>query len=105
MDDLGKFAEVVVSALGGAVTNQRVAHGELTIVTTPGNLIRVMTFLRDDERCQFVSFVDATAIDWPNRERRFDVVYHLLSPRKNCRIRVRLEIAEGTPVPSIIDIF
>ena len=105
MDDLGKFAEVVVSALGGAVTNQRVAHGELTILTTASNLLKVMTFLRDDERCQFLSIIDVTAVDWPGRERRFDVVYHLLSPKQNRRIRVKLETDETTPVPSIIDVF
>jgi len=105
MDDFEKLARTIAGALGGAVTGHEVAHGELTITTTARDLAKVMSFLRDDERCQFVSFIDATAVDWPGRERRFDVVYHLLSPRKNCRIRVKVEVAEGTPVPSIIDIF
>jgi NADH-quinone oxidoreductase subunit C len=64
-----------------------------------------MTFLRDDERCQFVSFIDVTAVDWPQRERRFDVVYHLLSPRLNRRIRIKIEAGEETRVPSIIGVF
>jgi NADH-quinone oxidoreductase subunit C len=105
MDDLAKFGEMIADALAPAIAAQQVAHGELTITTTARDLIRVMTFLRDDERCQFVSFIDVTAVDWPNRERRFDVVYHLLSPRQNGRIRVKLETDESTPVPSIIGVF
>jgi NADH-quinone oxidoreductase subunit C len=105
MDELEKLGQTIASALGGAVTAHQVAHGELTIATTVNELIRVLRFLRDDERCQFVNFVDVTAVDWPSRERRFDVVYHLLSPYKNYRIRVKVEVAEGTSVPSIIDVF
>ncbi len=105
MDELEKLGQTITSALGSAVTAHQVVLGELSITTTAADLIQVMRFLRDDERCQFVSFLDVTAVDWPSRERRFDVVYHLLSPRKNSRIRVKLEVAEGTSVPSIIDIF
>ena len=58
-----------------------------------------MRFLRDDPRCLFWNIVDITAVDWPGRERRFDVVYHLLSPKHNVRVRVKIETDEGTPVP------
>jgi NADH-quinone oxidoreductase subunit C len=64
-----------------------------------------MTFLRDHPRCQFWSFIDVTAIDWPGREPRFDVVYHLLSPKQNRRIRVKSAVGEDEPVPSIIGVF
>ncbi len=64
-----------------------------------------MRFLRDDPRCQFWNIVDITAVDWPGRERRFDVVYHLLSPKQNARIRVKIETDETTPVNSIIEVF
>jgi NADH-quinone oxidoreductase subunit C len=106
MDDtLGKFGEMVAGALAGAVTDHRVAYGELTIATSVADIVKVMTFLRDDERCQFYSFIDVTAVDWPGREQRFDVVYHLLSPKLNRRIRVKMEVGENEPVPSIIGIF
>src|SRR4051794_20082078 len=105
MDELERLGQTIASALGAAVTAHQVVLGELSITTTAADLIKVMRFLRDDERCQFVSFLDVTAVDWPNRELRFDVVYHLLSPYKNCRIRVKLEVAEGTSIPSIIDVF
>ena len=106
MDDrLDKLGETVAGALPGSVVGYRVANGELTVNAIPGDIVKLAAFLRDDERCQFWSIVDITAVDWPSRERRFDVVYHLLSPKQNLRIRVKLEVDERTPVPSIISVF
>ena len=106
MDDtLDKLGETIAGALAGSVTGHWVAHGELTVTATARDIVKVATFLRDDERCQFWSFIDITATDWPGREPRFDVVYHFLSPKQNQRIRVKIEVDEATPVPSIIDVF
>jgi NADH-quinone oxidoreductase subunit C len=104
-ESLNRLGETIVGALAGAVTGHEVAHGELNVTTTAQDIVKVMTFLRDDDRCQFWMFVDVTAVDWPSRERRFDVVYHLLSPKQNTRIRVKIAVAEGETVPSIIDVF
>jgi NADH-quinone oxidoreductase subunit C len=106
MDEtLGPLGATIAAALPGVVMDQQVVHGELTIATSAADIIKVVTFLRDDESCQFVSFIDVTAIDWPARERRFDVVYHFLSPKLNRRIRVKIEIGETETVPSIISVF
>jgi NADH-quinone oxidoreductase subunit C len=106
MDDtLDKLGEAIAGALPGSVMGHWVAHGELSIAATARDIVKVATFLRDDERCQFWCFIDITAADWPGRERRFDVVYHLLSPKQNTRVRVKIEVDETTPVPSIIDVF
>jgi NADH-quinone oxidoreductase subunit C len=106
MDEaLEQLGQTIADALSGSVSRHWIAHGELNVTTTARDLVNVMTFLRDDERCQFFSFIDATAVDWPGRERRFDVVYHLLSPKLNLRIRVKIEADENTPVPSLIDVF
>ena len=106
MDEtLDKLGEALAAALPGSVTGHRVAHGELTVTALARDIVKVVTFLRDDARCQFVSIIDVTGVDWPGRENRFDVVYHLLSPRKNLRIRLKVEVGEGTPVPSIIGVF
>jgi len=102
---LEKLGETIAGGLAGSVLGHWVANDELTVVATPRDIVKVMTFLRDDERCQFWNFVDVTAVDWPARERRFDVVYHLLSPKLNVRIRVKAEVGEGTPVPSVISVF
>ena len=106
MDDaLDKLGETIASALPGSVLGHGVADGELTITASARDIVKVVKFLRDDDRCQFWSIIDVTAVDWPARERRFDVVYHFLSPKQNQRIRVKLEVEEGTSVPSIIEVF
>ena len=106
MDEtLERLGEAIASALAGSVTGYSVAHGELTVTATARDIVAVVKFLRDDERCQFWSFIDITAVDWPGRAPRFDVVYHFLSPKQNQRIRVKIAVDENTPVPSIIDIF
>ena len=68
----------IKNALGASVTDYKVAYGELTVTAKAADMVKVATFLRDDAACQFVNIIDATAVDWPGREQRFDVVYHLL---------------------------
>jgi NADH-quinone oxidoreductase subunit C len=102
MESLG---QAIAGALPGAVTGYVTAHGELTLSVNAPDLMRVATFLRDDSTCAFSCFIDVTAVDWPQRERRFDVVYHLLSPTKNHRVRLKIEVDEATPVASLTDLF
>jgi NADH-quinone oxidoreductase subunit C len=104
-DTLEKLGETIAGALPGSVLHHGIANGELTIAVTARDIVKIATFLRDDDSCQFWSIIDVTAIDWPGRERRFDVVYHFLSPKQNQRVRVKVETDESTPVPSIIDVF
>jgi NADH-quinone oxidoreductase subunit C len=104
-DTLEKLGELIAGALPGSVLGRRVAYGELTITALASEIVKVVTFLCDDERCQFWNIVDVTAVDWPGRERRFDVVYHFLSPKQNHRLRVKVEVEEGASVPSVIDVF
>jgi len=82
-----------------------VAFGELTLEAKAEDIVELLTFLRDDPDLQFVSFVDLCGVDYPEREKRFDVVYHLLSPRKNVRIRIKVTTDAETPVPSVSDVF
>jgi NADH-quinone oxidoreductase subunit C len=106
MDEtLGQFGATIAGALPGAITDHQVLFGELTVTANARDIVKVVTFLRDDERCQFLSFVDVTGVDWPGREQRFDVVYHFLSPLHNRRIRVKIPVAENAPVSSIIGVF
>jgi NADH-quinone oxidoreductase subunit C len=107
MDDntLETLGRTIADALAPAVTGYSIAHHELTVAGEARDIISIMRFLRDDPRCLFWSITDVTAVDWPSRQRRFDVVYHLLSPKHNARVRVKVETDEGTPVPSIIEVF
>jgi NADH-quinone oxidoreductase subunit C len=102
-EDLHNFGELLAAALGGAMTGHEIAYGELTVTVKASEIVKVIRYLRDEQR--FVSFIDVTAVDWPGRERRFDVVYHLLSPYKNMRVRVKIEVGEDDTVDSIIGIF
>ncbi len=86
------------------VTNE-ITFGELTLHAEAANILDVLTFLRDDAECKFVCFIDICGADYPTREMRFDVVYHLLSPYKNTRIRVKIQADEETQVPSAISVF
>jgi NADH-quinone oxidoreductase subunit C len=106
MDDgLRQLGEAIAAALPGAVSGFDVAFGELTVTATPGSIVETLRLLRDDPDFAFYSFVDLAGVDYPARERRFDVVYHLLSPRHVRRVRVRVMTDEVTPVPSVIDVF
>jgi NADH-quinone oxidoreductase subunit C len=106
MDEaLHQHAETIADALKGSLVAHSIAFGELTVTVPPGDIVAAVRMLRDDERCRYFSIIDITAIDWPGRERRFDVVYHLLSPSHNRRIRVKIEVGEARPVPSIIGVF
>ncbi len=106
MDDtLDKLGTTIVGALPRSVAGHSIAFGELTVTAKAADIVEVVRFLRDDPRCLFISIIDVTAVDWPGRERRFDVVYHLLSPKQNLRVRVKVETDEATPVPSIIGVF
>ena len=100
-----QLGEHVAGALPEAIRSSRVAYGELTLEANASEIAKVLRFLRDDPECRFVCFIDICGADYPEREFRFDVVYHLLSPYKNWRIRVKVQTDEDTPVPSVIDVF
>jgi NADH-quinone oxidoreductase subunit C len=106
MDDaLNKLGGHLTGKLGPKLVSFHVAHSEVTIEIKRDSIQDVITFLRDDDRCRFGCLVDICGVDYPEREERFDVVYHLLSPWHNQRIRVRLTTRAETPVPSIVEIF
>ncbi len=102
---LNDLAAYLGEKLGDKIERAEIAFGELTVSVSAGSLIEVIAFLKRDTQCQFVSFVDISGADYPSRVRRFDVVYHLLSPRQNLRIRVKVQADEDNPVPSITDIY
>ena len=91
--------------LGEKIAKSEIAYGELTLTVAADDIVAVVTFLRDDPACQFVSMIDISGADYPSRAKRFDVLYHLLSPRKNLRIRVRVMTDEDTPVPSVTGVY
>ncbi len=105
MRGLGDVAVRVAEALGPRVLKQEIAFGELTVEVAAAAIVEVIAALRDDPELRFISFIDICGVDWPEREQRFDVVYHLLSPTLNHRIRIKVVTDADTPVPSISDLF
>jgi NADH-quinone oxidoreductase subunit C len=106
MDEaLNKLGTYLTGKLGPKLVGFEVALGELSIDVKRDAIPEVVAFLRDDERCRFGCLIDLCGVDYPEREERFDVVYHLLSPWLNHRIRVRTKAGEETPVPSIVPLF
>ncbi|WP_026606683.1 NADH-quinone oxidoreductase subunit C [Methylocapsa acidiphila] len=103
--DLKQLGDAIAAALPGAVGEVSTAYGELTLTVELPRLLEAVAYLRDDPACLFVSFIDLTAVDYPVREKRFDVVTHLLSPKHNRRIRVKVATDEETPVPSLSDLY
>ena len=101
LQDLG---ELISAAQPDAVISTTITNGELTVQATASGLRLLVTYLRDNAACVFTTLVDITAIDWPERDDRFDVVYHFLSMPQNQRIRVKISVAEDEIVPSITDL-
>ena len=102
---LHDFGDYVAAALPRHVLSTEVANDELVVRVDQEGLLRVLTFLRDDQNSQFKQLMDVTAVDHPDQEQRFDIVYNLLSTKQNQRIRVKLATDESTPVPTVIGIF
>lgn len=106
MDDtLKELAEHIEIALGDSLLSSTVEFGELTLVAQASHIVTVVRFLRDNSSCKFINLTDICGVDWPAREKRFDVVYHFLSPVQNLRIRVKVATDEETPVPSVTPLF
>ena len=105
VDPLVDLGEHIARAIGPAILSQEVAFGELTLIAEKDAIVAIATFLRDDPRCRFVSFVDVCGADYPARDERFDVVYHFMSPYLNQRVRVKVMTDDVTPVPSITGVF
>ncbi len=99
-EDLTQLGEHIAAGVPGAVSASKVALGELMLEVTGDKLIALLTFLRDDPKCLFKQLIDICGVDWPERPRRFDVVYNLLSLKLNQRIRLKVQTDETTPVPS-----
>ncbi len=102
LDDLGAH---IVAAQPGVAVSHAVSLNELTISANAAGIVSLITFLRDDPRGRFTTFIDLCGADYPERGKRFDVVYHLLSMQLNHRIRIKLETDEQTPVPSVAGLF
>jgi NADH-quinone oxidoreductase subunit C len=102
LEDLGAH---IAASMTNAIEGQTLRLGELALDVRADQVASVITFLRDDPRCKFTTMIDICGVDYPEREKRFDVVYHLLSMQLNHRIRIKVQTDEDTPVPSITGVY
>lgn len=102
IEELGDY---IIAQVPDRAKSWVVMHGELAMESTPEKVVDLLAFLRDDEHCRFTQLTDITAVDYPNRAKRFEVVYHLLSMTKNYRIRIKICIEEGLGVPTATEVF
>jgi NADH-quinone oxidoreductase subunit C len=102
---LTEIRESVEKAFEGRLAGVATSNGELSVTATRETLIALLTHLRDDRALQFISIIDICGVDYPERAERFEVVYHLLSPKRNARIRVKVATVEGVPLPSATGIW
>lgn len=99
---LSDLAAHIEGRMPDAVRSWQIHVGELTLLAERDHIVPLLRFLRDDQQCNFETFIDVCGVDYPERSERFEVVYHLLSMRMNQRIRVRIRTDEETAVPSIV---
>ena len=104
IEALHDLAEYVEQKRSDCVISWDVKNGELNISVTPSNIASFVEFLRSDNRCKFSTLVDITGVDYPDRTKRFDVVYHLLSMYQNHRIRLKVSIRESETINSIVSV-
>jgi NADH-quinone oxidoreductase subunit C len=104
-EQLTELGEHIAARAGQAISGWTVKLGELTVEADRDRIVPLIKLMRDDPRCKFEVLIDICGVDYPARPDRFDVVYHLLSPRLNQRIRLRVMTDEDTPVPSLVEVF
>lgn len=102
---LSDLAAHIEGRMPDAVRSWQIHVGELTLLAERDHIVPLLRFLRDDQQCNFESFIDLCGVDYPERSERFEVVYHLLSMRMNHRIRVRIRTDEETAVPSAVPLW
>lgn len=99
------LAERITERLKGAVSDHELVHGDLVLRASRAEIERVLQFLRDDRECDFKMLIDITAVDYPERAQRFEVVYQLLSLTQNQRVRVKIAVGEDEQVPTATGLF
>ncbi len=102
LKDLG---EHIAAKMPQALNGFSVAFGELELSAKREEILTLLQFLHDDTQCLFINLTDLAGVDYPGRDQRFEVVYHLLSPVRNNRVRIKILTDEETLVPSATDIF
>lgn len=101
---LNQLGTMIAERNDDAIRGFDVANGELTVRASAVHIVSLIEFLKSNSACNFSTLIDVTAIDYPAREKRFELVYHFLSMRQNHRVRVKCAVREDQIVPSITSV-
>ena len=105
MKSLKDIEKLINSELATKIQNSFIKNSELTIEINENNLIEVIQFLKSNEKCKFRQLIDIAAVDYPDSEKRFHLVYLLLSHENNTRIKVSTQFQLDKNISSITKIF
>ena len=100
-----ELAGHIAEQQGDVIQAQKIRLGELALTVRREDIVKVLTFLRDDSACDFKILADVCGVDFPDRPERFEIVYNLLSVRQNHRVRVKIHTDEDTTVPTAAEVF
>ena len=102
---LQDFGDYLKSSMENAVVSVTQDRGQLIVTCKKDQIAELLTYLRDDPSCLFKILLDVCGVDYPDREKRFEIVYHLQSLRLNQRIRVKVLCGETDIIPSVTAVF
>ncbi len=105
LETLREMGQAIAGALENEVLDYKVAYGELTVTARADKIVSILSCLRDEANFKFVQLIDVCGVDYPERRRRFDVVYHLLSLKHNIRVRIKVQADDQVPVPSVVEVY
>ena len=105
MENLESLEKAINSELTTKILSSNIKHNQINICIEDNNLIEVMIFLETHLTTKFKQLIDITAVDYPERDKRFKMVYLLLSHEKNSRIKIEFDIKEGEILSSLTSIF
>lgn len=102
---LTDLADHIIEECSGSAISYEIQKGEIVLTARREDIDKTLQFLRDDPECQFKMLVSLCGADYPDREKRFEVVYNLLSLSQNNRIRVKISVTENELVPTVSKVF
>ncbi len=102
---LNKLEKLINAELSSKISNSIISFEELLLQTSVNNIIDVIKFLKLDDKFKFKQLIDIAAIDYPNEEKRFELVYLLLSIENNLRVKISIKFETNEKIPSIVKIF
>ena len=103
--NLNDLEKIINSGLSTGVIKSEIVFGQLYIDIDIANIVSTILFLKTNEKCRFKQLIDITAVDYPQKNKRFKIIYLLLSHENNLRIIINMNINEKTEVSSLTKIF